>query len=191
MKPRLSLEARILVAEDNVVNQTLLVRLLQKAGCRADVAANGLEAMEALKRLPFDLVLMDCQMPEMDGFDATRAIRDYERQVNGGGIVPDPNSSYATSGSRGGRIPIVALTANAMKGDRQRCLDAGMDAYFAKPIRLEVLREVIERFAFPVARGEMGAIEAELSSPEPAVRIPSRDIHVADAEMRETPAAGS
>ena len=144
--PRL-LDARILVAEDNIVNQRLLVRLLQKSGCHADVASNGLEAVDAVKRLPFDLVFMDCQMPEMDGYAATRAIRDYEMRVMTGSITPHPNSSYATSRSRAGRIPIVALTANAMKGDQQRCLDAGMDAYFAKPIRSEVLREVVERFA--------------------------------------------
>jgi signal transduction histidine kinase/DNA-binding response OmpR family regulator len=136
---------RILVAEDNVVNQRLLVWLLEKAGCRPDVVANGQEAVEALQLLPYDLVLMDWQMPEMDGFEATKAIRGYEARVSSSDWVPEPNSSFAVA--RTGRIPIIALTANAMPGDQQRCLDAGMDAYIAKPVRRDALMEVIERFA--------------------------------------------
>jgi CheY-like chemotaxis protein len=137
---------RILVAEDNMVNQKLVVRLLENSGCRADVAANGVEAVAALQLLPYDLVLMDWQMPEMDGFEATRAIRDYERQVLECAVVPAPNSSYAVARSRGNRIPIIALTANAMRDDQQQCLNAGMDAYVTKPVRLEQLLDLIEKF---------------------------------------------
>jgi CheY-like chemotaxis protein len=138
---------RVLVVEDNEVNQKLLVWLLEKSGCRVDVAANGLEALAALKLLPYDLVLMDVQMPEMDGFEATREIRDLERLVSGHVEVPSPNSSFALAHSVSGRMPIIALTANAMKGDEQRCLDAGMDAYVTKPVRPGQLLDAIEKFA--------------------------------------------
>jgi signal transduction histidine kinase/CheY-like chemotaxis protein len=146
VKPQTPLNARILVAEDNLVNQILLLRLLEKVNCRIDVAANGLEAIEALTCIPYDLVLMDCQMPEMDGFAATIVIRNYEKQVISGAVSPSPNSSFARARSNGGRLPIVALTANAMQGDRERCLEAGMDDYIAKPVRTDLLYEVIERW---------------------------------------------
>jgi signal transduction histidine kinase/DNA-binding response OmpR family regulator len=138
---------RVLVVEDNEVNQKLLVWLLEKSGCRVDVAANGLEAVAALKLLPYDLVLMDVQMPEMDGFEATRAIRELEKRVSGRVEVPSPNSSFALARSITGRMPIIALTANAMKGDEQLCLEAGMDAYVTKPVRPEQLLDAIEKFA--------------------------------------------
>jgi signal transduction histidine kinase/CheY-like chemotaxis protein len=109
---------RILLAEDNTVNQQLALLLLESMGYRADVAANGVEAVEAVNRLPYDLVLMDVQMPEMDGLEATRRIR-----------AEGPNTQPR----------IVAMTANAMQGDRDACLAAGMDDYLAKPIRPEAL----------------------------------------------------
>jgi CheY-like chemotaxis protein len=109
---------RILLAEDNNVHQQLALLLLESMGYRADVAANGVEAVEAVNRLPYDLVLMDVQMPEMDGLEATRRIR-----ADGPGTQPR----------------IVAMTANAMRGDRAACLAAGMDDYLAKPIRPEAL----------------------------------------------------
>jgi len=113
---------RILVAEDNVVNQRVVVRLLQKFGHTSVVAKHGGEAVAALDRGAFDLILMDVQMPEVDGFEATRAIRDREAAT-------------------GRRMPIVAMTAHAMKGDRERCLAAGMDDYVSKPVqRSELLR---------------------------------------------------
>jgi CheY-like chemotaxis protein len=117
---------KILLAEDNRVNQVLAVRLLEKRGHEVTVAGNGLEALEALDQQVFDLVLMDIQMPEMDGFEATAAIRKGEMKS-------------------GKHIPIVAMTAHAMAGDRERCLEGGMDDYITKPIRLELLLDAIKR----------------------------------------------
>ncbi|HMZ81605.1 MAG TPA: ATP-binding protein, partial [Acidobacteriota bacterium] len=121
---------RVLVAEDSAVNQRVAVKMLEKLGCRADVVANGLEAVNALKLLPYDLVFMDCQMPEMDGFEATSEIRKWELSES---TFPDP-------------IPIIAMTANAMQGDRERCLAAGMDDYVAKPVRFESLEAVVQHW---------------------------------------------
>ena len=123
---RLNASIRILVAEDNVINQTVVVRMLQKLGYKADVVANGLEAVEALLRIPYTAVLMDCQMPEMDGFEATGEIRNREQ------------------GAR--RIPIIALTANAMVEDRKRCLEAGMDDYLSKPVKSADLGAMLARW---------------------------------------------
>jgi CheY-like chemotaxis protein len=117
--------ARILIVEDNAVNQMIAARLLEKLGCRVDVAANGREAVEMAGLLPYDAIFMDCQMPEMDGFEATQEIRSRE-----GPSV---------------HRPIIAMTANAMQGDRERCLNAGMDDYISKPIRKADLNEALER----------------------------------------------
>ena len=116
---------RILLAEDNPVNQMLIVRILEKRGHSVTVAATGCEAVAAVEREHFDLVLMDVQMPEMDGFAATAAIRERERQT-------------------GARLSIIAITAHAMKGDEERCLAAGMDGYIPKPLQPQRLFELIE-----------------------------------------------
>jgi two-component system, sensor histidine kinase and response regulator len=118
-------QARILLAEDNAVNQKLAVRLLEKRGCKVTVAENGRAALSALESAEFDLILMDVQMPEMDGLQATRTIRQQERAT-------------------GKHIPIVAMTAHAMKGDEERCLAAGMDAYVSKPIRAAEFYATVE-----------------------------------------------
>ena len=137
---------RILVAEDNVVNQKVAVRTLEKLGFQLDVAANGVEALEALEQRIFDLVLMDCQMPKMDGFEATRAIRQIEEQVRAGQLEPGTHSSYGRKHFRTNGIPIVALTANAMKGDREICLESGMDDYLSKPIQSQKVIEMMDYF---------------------------------------------
>ena len=116
---------RILLAEDNIVNQRLAQRLLQKQGHQVTIAGNGREALQAVENEPFDLVLMDIQMPELNGFQATAAIRERERES-------------------GAHIPIIAMTAHAMKGDDERCFAAGMDHYVAKPIRAQELYQAIE-----------------------------------------------
>jgi PAS domain S-box-containing protein len=127
-------KARILLAEDNQINQLIALGLLRKLGYRADTVPNGLAALEALQSTHYDLILMDCQMPEMDGYDATRSIRRREQS--------------ADQGFNGSPIHIIAITANAMKGDREKCLAAGMDDYVSKPIRLQDLRAALERWKF-------------------------------------------
>jgi PAS domain S-box-containing protein len=121
---------RVLVAEDNFVNQKVIRRTLEKWGIEAQIANNGREALEWLSREPFHLVLMDCQMPEMDGYEATRRIRAYEQP-------------------RGLHMPIIALTANALEGDREKCLECGMDDYLTKPVNPDLLWEKLVRWGMP------------------------------------------
>jgi signal transduction histidine kinase/DNA-binding response OmpR family regulator len=121
--------ARVLVVEDNTANLKVAVRMVEKLGYRADVAANGVEAVRILGNVRYDAVLMDCHMPEMDGFDATRAIRRDEPE--------------------GRHTPVIAMTASALSGDRERCLAAGMDDYLSKPIKAHVVAAVLERWLGP------------------------------------------
>ncbi len=118
--------ARVLVVEDNAANLKVAVRMVERLGYRADVAGTGAEAVALLGQADYDAVLMDCQMPEMDGYEATRRIRADER--------------------RGRRVPIIAMTAAALSGDRERCLAAGMDDYISKPVKLHVVAAVLERW---------------------------------------------
>jgi CheY-like chemotaxis protein/signal transduction histidine kinase/HPt (histidine-containing phosphotransfer) domain-containing protein len=168
------LHARALVVEDNVVNQTVAVRLLEKLGCRVDVAANGLEAVQLLAELTYDVVFMDCQMPEMDGFEATALIRQREA-------------------SSGHHVPIIALTANAMQGDSEHCLAAGMDDYLSKPVTFEALATAARRWAAvsaqraprPTAAREPDA-PVDTMTQSPALDRPAAEGHGA---LRAGPAA--
>ena len=123
------LSGHVLVAEDDRINQMYVTELLKHCGCTCDVVANGDEALEAMQRGSYDLLLLDCQMPEMDGFTAAREIR---RRVSARELILS--------------IPIIALTANALKGDRERCLDAGMDDYLTKPVEVHQLRSKLEQY---------------------------------------------
>ena len=145
---------RILVAEDNITNQQVALAILKKLGLRADAVANGLEALHSLATIPYDLVLMDVQMPELDGFDATRQIRDPQSRV------------------LDHQVPVIAMTANAMKGDREKCLAAGMNDYVSKPVSPPALAESLGKWLSP--EGAAGRQpKAELAADEPpALRRP-------------------
>jgi signal transduction histidine kinase/CheY-like chemotaxis protein/HPt (histidine-containing phosphotransfer) domain-containing protein len=141
---RVQLDGRILVVEDNAVNQELAAHMLRHLGCHAIVTKNGADALDALEHESFDAVLMDCQMPEMDGFEATAAIRKRES---------------LEGGER--RLPIIALTAGAVEGDRDKCLAAGMDDYLSKPFSAEQLEAVLRRWLPAVPQAEPGCIHVD------------------------------
>jgi two-component system sensor histidine kinase/response regulator len=155
---------RVLVAEDNLVNQRVVVGMLERAGHWAVVVANGRQALAALEKEPFDLVLMDVQMPEMDGFEATAAIRERE-------------------GALGRRVPIVALTAHAMKGDAERCLAAGMDAYLAKPLQARELAAALATLAGGAAAIDRSRLLERVGGDRRALRELAR-LFLADVPRR-------
>ena len=153
--PVMNLNARLLIADDNLVNQRFVVRTAERVGCRTRVVPNGTAAVEAMEQETFDVVLMDCQMPEMDGFEATRRIRELDG--------PQAN------------VPIIAMTANALAGDRERCLAAGMDDYIAKPLRPRHLQRILQRWL---------ALEALRAAPKASVDL-SLVSSVLDIELLE------
>jgi len=178
---------RILLAEDNVVNQKVGLRQLKKLGYSADAVANGVEAVETLKRIPYDIVLMDCHMPELDGYEATRMIRQWELEMNDTQRPP---------------VYVIALTANALESDREKCLAAGMNDYLSKPVKLPELQAVLQeaaRFVRPVAARK----PAEIGSADPRSAIdpaaianlrklaepgePDAAVELIDLFLRDTP----
>ena len=167
-KTRRKVHARALVVEDNTTNQKVARLMLENIGCRVDVAANGKEAVEMLELLPYDVLFMDCEMPEMDGYEATAEIR--RRHANDR------------------HVPIVAMTAKAIQGDRARCLEAGMDDYISKPVRLEDLEAALARWV----PGNGNVIESGPASAPPAAPpeaiTPALDPAVT-ARLRELAAA--
>ena len=137
-KPFLALKARVLLAEDNFTNQQVALGLLAKLGLSADAVADGHEVLKAVEAIPYAVILMDCQMPNMDGYEATRCIRQKEASVPAR------------------HIPIIAMTANAMLGDREKCLEAGMDDYIPKPVSFRALQEALYKWLMPdkIGRGD-------------------------------------
>ena len=160
-RPGLSNKLRVLLAEDSRPNQLLAIALLKRDGHTIEVAQNGCEALEMSERGEHDVILMDVQMPQMDGLEAARRIREREQQT-------------------GVHLPIVAMTANAMKGDRERCLDAGMDAYISKPIRVEQLFETLAELTGESAPASAATTESgsESASERPPVRTAAERVVV-------------
>ncbi len=160
--------ARLLLAEDNTINQKVAVGIVRKLGLRIDTVGNGKEALDALESHPYDLVLMDLQMPEMDGLEATREIRRREQAK----AAAEHGKQVPTSHTPPARLPIIAITAYAMAGDHERCIAAGMDDYVTKPIRAAVLAEVLAKWLAQTSTNS----DADLSPPrEPSSSAPKTE----------------
>ncbi len=142
IQPSHRFHARVLVVDDNGTNQRVAQLALESLGCHVDLAANGVEAIDMLRRFPYGIVFMDCEMPEMDGFEATRTIREMETKIACGEIVTERHASFAS----GCRIPIVAMTAKALSGDRERCLVEGMDDYLSKPLQMPLIGKALAKW---------------------------------------------
>jgi len=151
---------RILLAEDNITNQQVAMGILKKMGLRTDAVANGIEAIKALEAIPYDLVLMDVQMPELDGFEAARQIRDPQSAV------------------RNHAIPIIAMTAHALQGDRERCLEAGMNDYVSKPVSPQALHEALDKW---LPQEPAGYLDPTAEPPVPVASV-SREPRTFDRE---------
>jgi two-component system sensor histidine kinase/response regulator len=192
---------RVLVAEDNVVNQRVAAGLLERRGHRVVVVGTGRAVLGALESQPFDVVLMDIEMPELDGFEATAAVRAHEKEMRNGTRPVPPGSAYAVARDNDRRIPIVALTAHAMKGMQERCLAAKMDGYLSKPVQAETLDAALApylsatgRVAEPPAAIDRGAALRAAGGDETLlaelVRLFLEDCPIRMAELRAAVAAG-
>ncbi len=161
------LPMRVLLADDNLINQKVALRLLQQMGYRADIASNGLEVLQALEQQPYDIIFMDVQMPELDGLETSRRIRQRQQE-------PAPHPHFRQG------LAIIAMTANAMQGDREKCLQAGMDDYIPKPVRPETLQAALERFGASGATPASldGAAEANNSTPAHGPQNPALAAHL-------------
>ena len=159
-KAKVEFHAHILLAEDNPINKEVGMAMLEGFGCQVDTVVNGLEAVDAVSSKGYDLILMDCQMPQVDGYEATKAIRSKEAVQN----------EYARNkDSKPAHVPIIALTAHAMKEHRDRCLSAGMDDYLSKPFKQEQLRTLLEQW-LPQETVMSGAAEPKQDEPETTVK---------------------